>query len=208
MSLFELHQPSRRLRACDVIMARAPDILDDIHLPSVAASIWMRSPDAGFQGWIDALPMDQLPELNAVVPVHLAESAVIAACETSKTPDGREQDMLAGDVGALALMMAKILKAEHVKIRLDVSDEVMCPKFHVDNVKARLLCSYRGPGTEYVPEGAETDPGRVRQVPTGSVGLFRGRQWPDREHTGLLHRSPSVPAETGARLLLVIDPVE
>ncbi|MBO6508089.1 MAG: DUF1826 domain-containing protein [Roseibium sp.] len=207
MSLLEANFEARRHLARDVIMARDPDILDDIHLPSVAASVWMRSPEPGFQDWIDGLPVDRLPEMNAVVPVHLAETAVIAACETAGTPAGGEQDMLAGDIGALALMMAKILRTEHVKLRLDVSDEVMCPKFHTDNVTARLLCSYRGPGTEYVPAGAETDPGRIRQVPTGAVALFRGRAWPDREETGLLHRSPPTPANCSARLLLVIDPV-
>ena len=119
MSFAETHFETERPLARDVIMARDPDILSDIHLPSVAASIWMRTPTPMFQAWIDALPIDQLPELNAVVPVHLAEAAVVAACETARTPAGREQDMLAGDVGALALMMAKILKTEHVKIRLD-----------------------------------------------------------------------------------------
>jgi len=208
MSLAEQHGPDAGHLAQDVLLGRTPDILDDIHLPSVAASIWTRTPDSGFQAWIDALPVDQLPELKSVVPVHLAEAAVLAACEASGTPAGPEQDMLAGDVGALALMTAKVLKVEHVRVRLDVSDEVMCPKFHMDNVVARLLCSYRGPGTDYVPQGAEAISGRIRQVPTGSVALFRGRRWPDDDRTGLLHRSPAVPQEIGARLLLVIDPVD
>ncbi|CTQ52966.1 hypothetical protein LP7551_01486 [Roseibium album] len=207
MNLVETSFEARRPVARDVLMARDPDILDDIHLPSVAASIWTRSPEPEFQTWIDRLPVHQLPELNAVVPVHLAETAVIAACETAGTPVGREQDMLAGDIGALALMMAKTLKTDHIKVRLDVSDEVMCPKFHTDNVQARLLCSYRGPGTEYVPAGAKADPSHIRKVATGAVALFRGRAWPDSEQTGLLHRSPPMSATSGARLLLVIDPV-
>ncbi|WP_208988817.1 DUF1826 domain-containing protein [Labrenzia sp. VG12] len=54
---------------------------------------------------------------------------------------------------------------------------------------------------------AEGDPGRIRQVRTGAVALFRGRLWPDADSTGLLHRSPAVPKDIGARLLLVVDPV-
>lgn len=207
MSLAETRNSAGGRPARDVLIGREPDILDDIHLPSVAASIWVRTPAPDFQGWIDGLPVDQLPELATVVPVHLAEAAVLAAAETAGTPAGPELDMLAGDIGALALMMARTLWVDQIRLRLDVSEEVMCPKFHIDNLVARLLCSYRGPGTDYVPEGAEGDPGRIRQVRTGAVALFRGRLWPDADSTGLLHRSPTVPKDIGARLLLVIDPV-
>jgi len=206
MSLAEQPNTAGRQPARDVIMGRDPDILDDIHLPSVAASIWTRVAEPRFQSWIDGLPVEKLPRLKTVLPIHLAEAAVLSACEAAGTPAGPEQDMLAGDVGALALMVAKTLRVEQVRLRLDVSDDTMCPKFHTDNVLARLLCSYRGPGTDYVPEGAEDDPGRIRQVRTGAVALFRGGRWPDEERTGLLHRSPAVPQEIGARLLLVIDP--
>lgn len=207
MSLAEIREETGDGLARDVLMGREPDILEDIHLPSVAASIWVRTPAPEFQSWIDTLPVEQLPELATVVPVHLAEAAVLAAAETAGMPAGPELDMLAGDVGALALMVAKTLQVDQIRLRLDVSDEVMCPKFHTDNVVARLLCSYRGPGTDYVVDGMEGDPRNIRQVGTGSVALFRGRMWPDAESTGLLHRSPAVPEEIGARLLLVIDPV-
>jgi len=208
MSLLETRYGAGVQVARDVIMGREPDILDDIHLPSVAASIWTRTPEQRFQAWIDTLPAEKLPELTTVVPIHLAEAAVLAASEAAGTPPGPELDMLAGDVGALTLMMAKIFRVDKVRLRLDVADEVMCPKFHADNVIARLLCSYRGPGTDYVPEGAEGDPRRIRQLRTGAVALFRGRLWPDAERTGLLHRSPALAEEIGARLLLVIDPVD
>jgi hypothetical protein len=56
------------------------------------------------------------------------------------------RDVLASDIGALAVMMARILDVDHVRLRLDVADEVMCPKFHIDRVPARLLCTYRGAG--------------------------------------------------------------
>ncbi|WP_422037715.1 DUF1826 domain-containing protein [Roseibium sp.] len=193
--------------ARDVLMGREPDILEDINKAGVAAAIWTRSCSPDFQDWIDALPMEQLPELRTVVPVQLAEAAAIAACEQTRLPPSPERDMLTGDVGALALILSKALDVLQVRIRFDVSDEVMCPKFHVDNVPARLLCTYRGAGTEYVPAGSENDARRIDQLRRGAVGLFRGGAWPGDEHTGLLHRSPDPAAGTGARLLLVIDPV-
>ncbi len=194
--------------ARDVIIGRDPDILADIRDPGIAAAIWRRTPDPEFQRWVNALPKDNLPDLRTVVPVHLAEAAVRAACESHGLPACRERDMLASDVGALALMLAKTLTVRLLRLRLDVSEDVMCPKFHLDNVRARLLCTYRGPGTEYVPENVAEETGRIRQVPPGGVAVFRGRQWSCGERTALLHRSPAVTPAGGPRLLLVIDPAD
>lgn len=194
--------------ARDVVRGRKADVLADIHCPGTGAAIWARSPDAGFQNWIDALPIRCLPEMNTVVPVETAKVAVLSACEAAGLPDGSMRDVLAGDVAALALIAGRLLEVSEVRIRLDVACDVMCPKFHIDAVSARLLCTYRGPGTQYVPEGLEDVPRRVRQVRTGAVALFRGRLWPGAERTGLLHRSPDPDRKTGgARLLLVIDPL-
>ncbi|CTQ59654.1 DUF1826 domain-containing protein [Roseibium album] len=206
MSIAEAHIATAS-DARDVLMGREPDIFADIELPGVAAVIWNRSCDVGFQRWIDGMPPQNLPELRTVVPFHLAEAAAIAACEQVGIPSGRERDMLTGDIGALALLVAKTLKTRQVGIRLDVSDEIMCPKFHVDNVPARLLCTYRGTGTQYVPEGWDADPERIGQVARGAVALFRGGAWPGAERTGLLHRSPAPDIGAGPRLLLVIDPI-
>ncbi|MCR9284590.1 MAG: DUF1826 domain-containing protein [Rhodobacteraceae bacterium] len=194
--------------ARDVIIGRDPDILADIRDPGIAAAIWRRTPDPAFQRWMNALPKDNLPELRTVVPVHLAEAAVRAACESHGLPVCRERDILASDVGALALMLAKSLTVRLLRLRLDVSEDVMCPKFHLDNVRARLLCTYRGAGTEYVPENVAEETGRIRQVPVGGVAVFRGRQWSCDERTALLHRSPAATPAGGPRLLLVIDPAD
>lgn len=207
MSLAGDLSPYDRVAARNVIIGRDADILADIGRAGVAAAIWTRTPERRFQDWLDGLSVDQLPELRTTVPVHLVEAAVMTACEYSRVPACPERDMLASDTAALALMLAKITDVRMVRVRFDVSEEVMCPKFHVDNVVARLLCTYRGSGTEYVPSDVVGDRKRIGTVPCGSVGLFRGRQWPGGEETGLLHRSPASGALAGARLLLVIDPV-
>ncbi|WP_420414366.1 DUF1826 domain-containing protein [Roseibium sp.] len=199
---------SNRSVAADVFMAQDADILCEIGSPGVAAAIWQRTPEPAFNSWIDQLGMDDLPDLRTVVPVHLAEAAVITACETAGLEACPERDTLASDVGALAVMMARILDVQTVRVRLDVADDVMCPKFHIDLVPARLLCTYRGAGTEYVPASSEHDPKRIRQLKRGAVGLFRGALWQGDDVTGILHRSPEITPEDGPRLLLVIDPVE
>ncbi|MEM8851819.1 MAG: DUF1826 domain-containing protein, partial [Pseudomonadota bacterium] len=80
-------------------------------------------------------------------------------------------------------------------------------RFHVDAIHARLVCTYRGPGTQY---GLSTDgapPTRVFTVPTGAPILLRGSLWPG-EATGLMHRSPPIEGTGITRLVLVLDAVD
>ncbi len=195
----------RRQSAQDVLIGRQAEILADIAAPGIAAAIWQRQPAPSFQTWIDRLPAAQLPDLRVTVPVDLAEAAVQTACSIARMPPGPNRETLAGDVGALALIYGQIMKVGYVQVRLDVSRGSMCPKFHLDNVRARLLCTYRGPGTQYVPEICKQNPDRVRAMGTGAVGLFRGAGWTPGEHCSLLHRSPAIQPGSGPRLLLVVD---
>ncbi|MEM5581927.1 DUF1826 domain-containing protein [Roseibium sp. AS2] len=208
MTLAETETTVREGFARDVIMGRTADILADIHAPGISAAIWTRSPDADFQRWVDGLPIRSLPKMKAVIPVGRVEAAVSATCEMAGLPESRERIMLAGDAGALALILGRLLNVSRVQIRLDVASGVMCPKFHTDAVPARLLCSYRGPGSEYVPAGQESDLRRVRRLRTGAAAIFRGTRWPGAERTELLHRSPPPDQADSTRLLLVIDPVD
>lgn len=203
-----VQQPALKPRASarDVLVARDPDILKDIALPGVAATIWRREMTPAFRRWIGGLAFEDLPSARTVVPFHLAEAAVLSACEIAGLASSPERDVLASDIGALAIMAGRVLGARYVRLRLEASMSVTCPKFHLDNVPARLLCTYRGSGTEYVTESGLEDPGRYRRVPTGAVGLFRGGQWPSQERCRLLHRSPTLAEGERARLLLVIDP--
>ncbi len=191
--------------ASDVLILRDPDILNDIRAPGVAAAIWRRPVHPAFQNWIDGLGDAQLPRLRTLVPVHKAETAVLIACGIAKTPQGPELDRFARDVSALTVQYCRIMGTEYARIRLDVTDEAMCPKFHRDNVPARLICTYRGSGTQYVPDPHQGDPQRIRQMNTGDAALIRGERWPSEERCGLLHRSPPMTPGSRPRLLLVID---
>lgn len=68
----------------------------------------------------------------------------------------------------------------------------MC-ELHIDNVVARLICTYRGLGTEVGLEEAETKD--IRGVPTGMPILLKGRRWRDGHDRRLRHRSPPFRAQ-------------
>jgi hypothetical protein len=83
-----------------------------------------------------------------------------------------------------------------------------CRKFHVDAMAARLICTYRGTGTQYGQSRNGDDPKRVFTVPTGSAVLLRGSLWPSNRDCGLVHRSPPIEGTGETRLVLVLDPVD
>lgn len=203
-----LSPASRAARpATAVLRVAEPDGLLRIGEAGVAAAIWDRAPDPAFAAWIDALPPERLPSLRAAMPCARARDAVAAACDDAGLEARRERDLLADDVAALALLFARAAGAPMIHVRLDVVRTDSCRRFHLDTVRLRLLCAYRGAGTEYgaAPHGGT--PERIERAPRGAAGLFRGRRWPG-EDTGLLHRSPPIAGTGETRLLLVIDPFE
>lgn len=192
--------------ACDVHTGRDADILEDIALPGVAAVIWQRQLCPHFLASITAVPAASLPRMRLTVPIVQVETAVKQAAAAADLQSKAVFDYLARDIAHLARHLGKVHGARAVKLRLEVAEEVTCPKFHLDQVEVRLLCSYRGPGTEYVKAEAVGDPRRIRRVATGAAGLFRGAKWSSREPCGLLHRSPGAGPGEDCRLLLVLDP--
>ena len=107
---------------------------------------------------------------------------------------------------------AAIPTSSSTTMRLDVITTNACRKFHIDNIVARLVCTYRGTGTQYgIVETRGAEPEQIWTVPTGAPIVMRGTKWPETPASGLRHRSPPIvgadgqPTET--RLVLVLDPV-
>ncbi|MDD2737622.1 MAG: DUF1826 domain-containing protein [Methylomonas lenta] len=129
------------------------------------------------------------------------------------------------DVSLLVSAFSELFDCREVGMRLYTLDKAMCPRFHVDRVPARLICSYGGIGTEWLPEYAleraklgvggcglpDTDSGlitditAIRQMPAYAVGLMKGESWEGNEGQGLVHRSPQPTAVQPRRLLLTLD---
>jgi len=154
---------------------------------------------------MDGLAPENLPSLRMILPVNRVADAVVMACELASIPPGTERRILTEDIAALGVIFADMMAVEMISLRLSPVADDGCTRFHQDCVAARLLCAYRGPGTQYMLPGPDGNPGPVRQLPTASVGVMRGKLW--RGGKGLLHRSPPLRAGEPPRLLLAIDPV-
>lgn len=119
-------------------------------------------------------------------------------------PPDDARDVLVQDIAFWIEVVTCLSGLPRCGVRLACLDERMCPRFHVDQVPFRLLCTYAGSGTEWLDE-RDVD----RSMPIG-FAVKRGAkvQRAGRMDVTLLkdavHRSPDC---ARPRLLLTLEPV-
>ena len=131
------------------------------------------------------------------------------------------------DVCNLVDTFSGLFHQEKVWLRLDGIDYPMCPRFHTDRLKCRLVTTYVGPSTEWIPHhlvnanklghgnegkhdsesGLYQSENNIQQLDTGHVALLKGESWEGNEHAGIVHRSPNS-GGSYKRLYLTIDFLE
>lgn len=125
---------------------------------------------------------------------------------------------LAADVARLAALFAALAGTVTVHARLEALTDAGCRMFHADAVDLRLLCTFAGAGTEWVPENgvvrgrlrrgdnaaAVPDRQHVRRLAPFTVGVFKGDAFPGNAGRGIVHRS-SPGSARAPRLLLCLD---
>ncbi|WGR62215.1 DUF1826 domain-containing protein (plasmid) [Paracoccus ferrooxidans] len=181
-------------------------VLQQVAQPGVGAAIWRRRLSPAFAEWIEGIPVGQLPALRALVDFRAAENCIHAACDCSCLPAGTMRDLLASDIGALALVFAQVVRNPLMHIRFEAVTTDACRRFHVDQMPARLLCTYRGPGTQFGLEDASGQVAPAGEMRAGEAAILRGGLWPGMEVTRLLHRSPPIAGTGQVRLFLALDP--
>lgn len=134
------------------------------------------------------------------------------------------------DIYLLSDMLTTLFDCDSVGVRLVPLSSAMCPSFHVDNIPVRLVSTYLGEGTEWLPiESVVTSPmiglggenahglsknrlgqcyqeNSVRQMNALDVGLLKGKSWQGHEEFAAVHRSCRVQPNT-QRVLLTLDPM-
>jgi hypothetical protein len=146
---------------------------------------------------------------------------------SSLLPEYRElegHDSWWRDIARLTAAFCDLFETGSVGLRLRTLNQAMCPRFHVDFVPCRLVCTYGGRGTEWLADdevdrsklglaGSKGLPdedsglilGSVRAMPAYAVALMKGATWEGRDYPGAVHRSPRPSLEQPRRLLLTLD---
>ncbi len=194
-------------------LVRGPDaaVLSDIQDPDVSLTVWERAPPGTLLEGMAGLCPAHLPQGRVLVwlpDAAAALSGILAETPIGATVLGRS---LVEDMLMLVKRFAAIAGTDLVDIRLDRLRHDACWRFHHDQVRLRLLTTYRGPATQIVPqahaEQALRDQrayrGPLEALPAGAVALFKGLQaGPDR---GVVHRSPVIAGTGTVRSLLCLN---
>ncbi|WP_294235784.1 DUF1826 domain-containing protein [uncultured Sphingomonas sp.] len=171
--------------------------LDAIARPDAALAIWWRSLPDALRIALASLDLDTVDDVSLDLVVD--DAIEVALAEAGYTDP--VATLLAADIGLLVRRHAALTGEDRLRLRLEVVETDACRRFHADFVTLRLLCSYVGPGTQWCRADAAD---AVCEVPTGAVGVFKGRLLLD--PPTILHRSPPISATGQRRLVLAIDP--
>ncbi|MFL2770044.1 MAG: DUF1826 domain-containing protein [Rhodospirillaceae bacterium] len=175
---------------------------------SVPAVVLQRRIPEAFKIWIDGLLPDNLPWARVNLMTRDISAVARQACEEAGMPECPEREWFIDDIASLAKGFAGVMSAARLQLRFDVVGSNACKKFHTDVVKARLICTYRGPGTQYGVLTGGTDPDDIFDVRSGCPIVLRGKRWPNAMSAHFRHRSPPIQGLAMTRLNLVLDPLD
>lgn len=186
-----------------------------IRSPEKNLVVWSRQPDLGLRLWLES----QLAELQWVEKrVPITDGRLDLSPLVVDLPEHPMRDKLLADLDHLGRCLVRQLGADsatrvsHIKASLGPVLDDQCRKLHVDWVLLRMLTTYIGPGTEWLPDvavnrehvGASSccpsdanraimrDPHALRRATAGEVLLMKGEAWPGNSGRGLVHRSPPI----------------
>ncbi|TDF39251.1 DUF1826 domain-containing protein [Alteromonadaceae bacterium M269] len=201
--------------------ANDPTVLSEVFAPEHSVVVWERQKNELIEHYF----MEQYSSLG----IRLREVFNIQSLKAGLRdvlPDANGKELLIEDIYLLSDMLTCLFDCEQVGVRLTPMEQAMCPRFHADNIPVRLVCTYVGNGTQWIPnervgdlEQNVADSKRhqplakrqwhkddIQQMNAFDVALLKGSAWGHSDHFGAIHRS--CPMEAGEqRVLLTLDPM-
>jgi len=177
-------------------------------------------PDAQVRTWARPIDPRILTYLESIAHVDTHQRIETLASgerpELDALPAGEGRDQLVEDIAQLSEILCELMDCPAVGLRGTRVEHAMCPKWHIDRVPLRMLCTYEGPGTEWL-EDQEVDRSQLanpeviempcHRAAVGEVVLLKGSLWQSNETKGAIHRSPVIAHDAGRRTLISLDPL-
>lgn len=195
-----------------------PTVFTDIYQSEINIAIWQRKLPVTLQ--------NSVKTFLALNPTFQTKMILTPQDALSRVSESFNNNMVevSENIAELVDMFCYLFELKEAAIRLKVLDQAMCPKFHVDRVPCRLVTTYQGIATEWLPHEvldhaklgwgsnglADSESGLyqsesdIQQLGCGDVALLKGTLWEGNENAGLVHRSPVLPANE-KRLILTLD---
>ena len=164
--------------------------------------------------------LDRLQSLKYVLDdtFDAEEAFDILEQDLPDSPVEGEKESFINDIIRLCVLFSGLKKNKRMKIQIEVVKTNKCRLFHQDCYRQRLLCTYVGPGTEWLDhenvnrealgkgqnENIVKDATKINRAKAFEVLLIKGSKY-DEYETGVVHRSPPIEHERHTRVLLKID---
>lgn len=201
------------------VESTAPVVLSDIYDQQTNIVIWRRELSDTLKNSVMAFVASNPNFLTTMTVTPQSSLSSI-----SRALGGVKQQELSENIAELVDMFCCLFELKRAGLRLAAIDRAMCPKFHTDKIPCRLVTTFQGIATEWLPHqavkreklgvGSKGQPDNqsglygqehdIQQLKCGDVGLLKGELWEGNENAGLVHRSPAL-LEGQRRLLLTLD---
>ena len=196
-----------------------PTVLADIYQSDINIAVWQRQFDEDL-----TMAISEFIASNPNFSKSISLSPDNAYDKLEFATDGTASKALLENMTELVDMFCCLFDLEEVGLRLAVLNKAMCPRFHFDQVPCRLVTTYHGVATQWLPNesvdrsklgrgsngqpdsvsGLYNDESDIQKMTSGDVALLKGERWSGNEDRGLVHRSP-VTSSNETRLLLTLD---
>ena len=191
-------------------------ILHEINNPDVNLSLWQRPAQEAVIGELAALQATQLRDMRRSTNLDSFDSDVSLLLEQQGL-DPQAFKNLRADLHRLTVLFSDVSGSHEMIFRLLTTDSDDCRRFHLDRTRLRLLCTYRGPGTEWLTDAQVDRVALARGAPNEDiirfgepstferfwVGIMKGD--PKKMGHGLVHRSPPLTGSGKIRVLFCLD---
>jgi hypothetical protein len=186
--------------------------------PGVNLALWRRRPIEPVAVEVARLPADAFPDLRRPTSAEsCAEELADLVRQQGLDPAGLRGWI--ADMTRLTRAFARVAGDRPPTLRIETLAGDGCRRFHVDRTHLRLICTYLGPGSEWlaneqVDRGAlESGQPNAAIVRYGSpnclrpfwVALMKGDRFPGNKGNGLVHRSPPIEGSGRHRVLFCLD---
>lgn len=220
---------NKTMSTTDWAIDQDPAVLARIYEDAISIAIWQRQLQQEVDAYLNELlrksktialklsgsPEQLMEEIQRVFPPALINdqhSCVSAAA-------------FYADIHQVLDMFCCLFDAKILGLRINTLEHAMCPRFHTDNVAIRLITTYYGLATEWLPDQLSSrtalgtvfasqinTPGaitasekNIQCMAAGDVALFKGELWEGNEGRGIIHRSPAPTIQQPKRLVVTCD---
>ncbi|MEL7046373.1 MAG: DUF1826 domain-containing protein [Pseudomonadota bacterium] len=200
------------------VITNNPADLNAILRPDVNLCLWRRPMTREISDELLALDADHLPDVRSSSSPSTFDEDVCKLLERCDLQPERFRAWRA-DLHRVAQLYFPLRGGRDVTLRLETLNTDGCRRFHTDRTNLRLLCTYRGPGTEWLTE-AQVDRdaecanagneailrnGEPSQLRPFWVGILKGTAFPGNASQGVVHRSPQLEHPGQVRVLFCLD---